>query len=119
MNRTTLIVSTTASALLGLTALSVGYASDVEDDYMLRNGGEFEIGSGEVHSIAHHKADKEYRICVRKARHSVPLKVMYDGKESTVAVGSCADFEAMNIKLAPGGKLEKDTVLIGRFHRLH
>ncbi len=119
MNRATLVVSTTASAVLGLAALSVAHANDDIDNTILRAVGEFEVGSGEVHSIAHHKTDKEYRICVRKARHAVPLKVMYDGKESTVAAGSCADFEAMNIKVAPGGKLDKDTVLIGKFHQLH
>lgn len=118
MRKTTFLVTLTAGLLLGVSAVSVVNADDV-DKSMMAFVGEFEVGNGETHPIAHHKTDKEYRICVRKARHAVPLKVMYDDKEETVAVGSCTDFEAKNIKVTPAGKLDNDTVLIGKFQRLN
>jgi hypothetical protein len=89
------------------------------DNEMMALSGEWEIGNGETHMIAAHKKDETYRICVRKDRYSVPLKVMFDGKEETIASGNCADIEAMDIKIAPAGKLQQDFVLIGKFDRLN
>jgi len=88
------------------------------DDLMLASVGEFEVGNGQSETIAHHKDAHIYRICVRRARHAIPLKVTFDGKEETVAAGNCADFEAQKIKVAPAGKLVGDTILIGRYHFL-
>jgi hypothetical protein len=89
-----------------------------EDDEMLALSGEWEIGNAETQTITQQKKDETYRICVNKSRLTVPVKVTYDGKEQKVAGGNCADFEAMNIQIMPAGKLEKDSVLIGKYHRL-
>jgi hypothetical protein len=118
MNKITLVVSSAMMVLAGLSTLPIANAQSVYDS-MLATVGEFEVGNGETRSIAHHKKEKEYRICVENSRQSVPLKVMYDGKEDTVAVGSCVDYEAMDIKVAPGAKLPSDMVIMGKFHRLN
>lgn len=112
------LVASSAALLIGLAAAPASFAIGPDAVYF-KTVGEFEIGNGETYTIAHHKVDKEYRVCVEKSRHNVPLKVMYDGKEDTVAVGNCADFEAMTIKIAPAAKMEKDMVLVGRYHRLN
>lgn len=103
--------------VLLLSQLAAAHAHDF-DDPLLASVGEFEVGNGESKSIAHHKDNAPYRICVRKARHSVPLKVLYDGREDVVSAGDCADFEAKNIRIEPAAKLETDMVLIGRYHYL-
>ena len=121
MKITTLVATTAATALMGFSALATtAHAEEWEsvDHTIMEMAGEFELGNGETHSIAHQKTEKEYRICVKKARHSVPLKVMYDGKEDVVAAGNCTDFEAMNIKVAPAAKLDNDMVIIGKYRHL-
>lgn len=118
MKRTNVIAMLLGGTLIGLSGVTLA-EMDVASDAMLALQGEWELGNGETHLIAHSKKDETYRICVRQARNAVPVKVIYDGKEQTVATGNCADFEAMNIKLTPAGKLEKDIVLMGRYHRLH
>lgn len=107
-----------AGLLISLLQIGTVYAHDV-DDVLLASVGEFEIGNGDSKMIAHHKKDAIVRICVRNTRHSVPLKVMYDGKEQNVAAGDCADFEALSIRVAPGGKLDKDMVIVGRYQHIH
>lgn len=119
MKTSPLLVSAVAGALVCLSAFTAAYAQDDVDRSMLASIGEFELGNGEMHTIAHHKTAKEYRVCVKKMRHAVPLKVMYDSKEDTVAVGNCSDFEAMTIKIAPASRLDGGMVLLGKYHRLH
>lgn len=80
--------------------------------------GEFFVANGESKGIAHTKRDETYRICVTRANINVPLKVMHDGQEAMVSPGDCADFEAMNLRVSPGGELPQDFVLAGHFHHL-
>ncbi len=103
--------------VVGLSQIGIANAYDLDQE-LLAMSGEFEIGNGETKSIVHHKTDSHYRICVHSARHSVPLKVNFDGKQDTIAPGDCADFEAMDIRIAPGGKLDQDVVLIGKYERM-
>ncbi len=117
MNRANLIAIILGGSLLGISTLGMADNFSI-DSTLLASVGEFEIGNGETHAIASNKGDEKYRICVRKARHSIPLKVIYDGKTETVASGNCADFEAMKIKITPAGKLENDMVLIGKYEHL-
>lgn len=117
MKKTTYLAASTAGLLLGLSFLPVANAQSV-DSIMLPSVGEFEVGNNETYSITNHRTDKEYRICVKKARFSVPLKVLFDGKEEIIAVGNCADFEAKNIRVTPAAKLADEAVIIGKFRRL-
>ena len=103
--------------LIGISSIAAADMPYSVDDELLAMNGEFEVGNGESHVIASHKKDEVYRICVNKSRQSVPLKVLYDGKEDTIANG-CADFEAMKIKVEPAGHLSQDIVLLGKFERL-
>jgi len=118
MKRASLIATVLGGSLIGFSALSMAGTFTLDDE-MLASVGEFEIGNGETHAIANNKGDEKYRICVRKARHSVPLKVIYDGKTQTVTSGNCSDFEAMSIKITPAGKLENDMVLLGKYEHLN
>ncbi|MGD8681907.1 MAG: hypothetical protein PVJ33_16170 [Lysobacterales bacterium] len=102
---------------LGLSSVAAANI-DTVDNEMLAMSGEFEVGDHETHLIASHKQDEQYRICVHKSRLSVPLKVIYDGKEDTISNG-CTDFTAMNIKVEPAGKLSPDVVLFGKYERVH
>lgn len=110
------------ATVLGGTLVAISTLAAAEsfsvDDAMLATAGEFELGNGETRMIASSKHDETYRLCVRQSRYSVPVKVIYDGKERTVSSGNCADFEAMDIEVKPGGKLAEDSVLIGKYSRL-
>lgn len=117
MKRANLIATVLGGSLIGFYTLGMAGTFTLDDE-MLASVGEFEIGNGETHAIANNKGDEKYRICVRKARHSVPLKVIYDGKTQTVASGNCADFEAMSIKIVPAAKMNNDIVLIGKYEHL-
>ena len=80
--------------------------------------GEFAVANGQTKGIAHAKTEQTYRICVDRALVSVPLKVIHDGKQAMVSPGDCADFQALNIEVAPGANLPTDYILVGRFHHL-
>lgn len=80
--------------------------------------GEFFVANGETKGIAHTKTDETYRICVTRSDINVPLKVIHDGQEAMVSPGDCADFEAMNLRVSPGGQLPEDFLLVGRYHHL-
>ena len=109
-----------AGSALVLSALMSGSAmAQVSDDLStFVPAGEFAVTNGQMKGIEHSKTDQTYRICVGRGSTEVPLKVMHDGKESMVSPGDCADFEAMNIEVGPGGQLPRDYQLIGRFHHL-
>ncbi len=95
------------------------FAGDMDtDSVLLHSVGEFEVGNGDNHTIANHKTDTRYRICVRHARHSTALKVTHDGLETIINPGSCSDVQGKRIKVSPAGKLGDDMVLIGKYHHL-
>jgi hypothetical protein len=120
MKKVNVIATVLGATLLAATAGSALAASGFNrDNEFLSLAGEWEIGNGETHTIAHHKQDEMYRICVRKDRYSVPVKVMFDGKQETIAAGNCSDVEAMDIQITPAVKLAEDNVLIGKFEHLH
>lgn len=113
-------IGTTAAALglaFGMAISSGAFAYDV-DDALLHAAGRFMVANGEDKVIASHKTDHDYRICVRDTQQSVPLEVTHDAQTSVVDPGDCADFEAKEITVAPGGTLSKDAVLIGRYEHL-
>jgi hypothetical protein len=117
-NDASLLVKTVAVALAVLPGVGMAATIDgINDDFnaMLSMPGEFEVGDGESHVIAHQKEPHLYRICVRKSRHNVPLRVKYDGMQLSISGGNCADFEAMHIEVSPAGKLDKGNVLMGRY----
>ena len=88
------------------------------DRVLLEMSGQFELGSGQTKLIASDKTDHDYRICVRSAKHGVPLKVVHDGASSLVKPGACENFQAARITIAPKGALDSDTVLLGRYERM-
>lgn len=112
------LVASAVIAISGLYATGAAAFSDSAYDEALALAGKFELGNGETKSIAHRKADERYRVCVHRSRHNVPLKVIHDNEEAVVSPGDCADFEAKDISVTPGGKLGKDTVLFGKFRYL-
>jgi hypothetical protein len=69
-------------------------------------------------TIADHNTPVPYRICVAKGRDRVPVRVRYDGQESTVSVGGCRDVTAKVITVSPARRLEGDAVLLGKYERL-
>jgi hypothetical protein len=113
-----------ASAWLAAAALGVGASfnllaatmpGNTTDDEMLAMSNEFELGNGQSKLIADHKHPEQYRLCVKQGRGVVPLQVTADGKVQDINAGSCADFTAAKIRVAPAAKLAKDEVLIGKY----
>jgi len=108
-------------SMLCLTALAGAANAQLasgDDALFYSRPGEFFVANGETKGIVHAKTDKDYRICVEQGTGSVPLKVYHDGKEAMVDPGDCADFEAMELRVTPGGMLPDDYLLVGRFHEL-
>lgn len=115
MNRSAHMAILAAVATMGLVQVA---AAQGPEDAILKPYGMFEVDQGQTKTLAYGKRDRTYRICVTKAPHTVPLKVMFDGKESMVYPGDCTDVEGMHIQIAPGGKLGQDMTLLGRYHHL-
>lgn len=101
-----------AAATLLIAGLTSAQGFDAE---LLRAYGQFEIGNGQLKTLARGKHDRMYRICVRKSDHSIPLKVMHDDVASMVYPGDCSDIEGMKIEITPGAKLDEDMTLVGRY----
>jgi hypothetical protein len=104
-----------AFALAGTASAQTNAPDDV---LLLHAPGEFMIADGQTKGIAHGNTEHTYRICVSKAALDVPLKVTHDGQQATVQAGSCAQFQAMNIEVTPGGPLPEDFVMFGRYERV-
>lgn len=86
-------------------------------DLLFSGIGEFELGNGDQRTIAHHKTDKVYRICVvRSTSEPLTVQVMFDDKTETIEQGSCADIEGKRIVVKPSGKMAHGTFLVGRYH---
>lgn len=111
----------------GLAAAPLVYSMDstMLDDplYQELPPGEFVLGNGDDKTILHAKSDKHYRICGGKGsiydrKAQIPINVVHDGVTSVVMPGDCIDVEAKQIKIKPGGKLEDDYVLTGKYHRM-
>lgn len=90
---------------------------DTEND-MFRAAGNFEVGNGDMLVVGHHRTDRAYQVCVRNARHVVPLKVIHDGKETTVMKGDCENFDAKSISITPAKKLPRDMALSGWYRHV-
>jgi hypothetical protein len=110
-----------AAAVIGVGAFSSLSAATVSstsiDDEMLAMQNEFQLGNGQSKIIADHKHPEAYRLCVKQGAGVVPLQVTADGKVQNVNAGSCANFNAAMIKIAPAAKLGADQVLVGKYKR--
>ena len=115
MNKSAHMTILAAVATMGLVQAA---AAQGPDEPFLRPYGMFEVDQGQTKTLAFGKHDRTYRICVTKAPHTVPLKVMTDGRDSMVYPGDCTDVEGQRIEIAPGGKLGPDMTLIGRYHHI-
>ena len=117
-----------ATLALGLTAMPVAFGLDSamlsDPIYGALPPGEFVLGNDDDKTIVNAKTDKHYRICAGRGskyerKEQIPIKVVHDGKTTIVNPGDCADVEGKEITVKPGGKLEEDFILDGRFYRLH
>ncbi|MCB1675406.1 MAG: hypothetical protein KDI01_03905 [Halioglobus sp.] len=116
-----------ATLALGLVTVPVAYGLDSamlsDPIYEALPPGEFVLGNGDDKTIVNAKTDKTYRICAGRGskyerKDQIPVKVVHDGKTTMVNPGDCADVEGKEITVKPGGKLEEDFILDGKFHRL-
>lgn len=103
-----------------------------DDPLPFIRAGMFMLQDGQREGIANDTKAEPYQICAGKAgkelqqgaagiaqpERSVPLEVMYDGKNATVAPGTCADFTARDITVMPAAALNQDEVLMGRYKHL-
>ncbi len=120
----TLVLPFTLAA--GLAAVPLAHSLDREmfdPLYDMLPPGEFVLGNGDDKTILHAKTDKHYRICAQRGsnyerKEQVPIDVVHDDITTRVMPGDCADVEGKEIKIKPGGKLEDDYVLMGKFHKL-
>jgi hypothetical protein len=87
------------------------------DDELLAMSNEFQLSNGQSKLIADHKHPEAYRLCVKQGAGVVPLQVTADGKVQNVNAGSCANFNAAKIRIAPAAKLATDQVLVGKYKR--
>ncbi|MEZ5473932.1 MAG: hypothetical protein R3E72_02895 [Steroidobacteraceae bacterium] len=119
VNKSTLTMAAVLAASVFGLAHAVGAAAQTIDDELLHMQGEFELGNGDKELLAHHrKKESTYRICVKDVPGEVPLKVLHDGKETTIMDGKCATVIGRHIDITPAVKLGDDMVLIGRFDQL-
>lgn len=114
MKNTSLYFVLSIGCLVAL-LLSGPVAAQTEDDEMLLQWGQFEVGGNKNKLVVDHKSAKHYRICVKKGRDAVPLKITCDNKEATVEPGDCTDFEAKKISVASGGDLGSKNVIMGGY----
>lgn len=112
-------------------AKTVGTFGD-DDPLPFVRPGMFMLQDGQQEGIANHNTMEPYQICVGKAgktlrqgedgmaktERNVALTVMYDGKNATVAPGTCSDFSAKQITVTPASTLGHDEVLMGRYKHL-
>ncbi|MEO8224149.1 MAG: hypothetical protein ABI661_05045 [Gammaproteobacteria bacterium] len=82
-------------------------------DSLLAGVGQFRLDSGKTKTMLARPSIKAYNVCMEDTRGAVPLKVLYEGKETIVAPGECQLIEATKIKLASATKLGDGLTLIG------
>ena len=102
-----------AGLSMALMALSGSALARIANDDFHLASGEFAIHSGETKTLAAGSRERDYRICVNRGFHSVPLRVTHDGIDTVVRPGDCTDVQGRNVALSPDAKLVHDTVLIG------
>jgi len=108
-----------ALALTGMMLAHAGAAMAVETmDPVLASAHEFELENGDAKTIANHKVAEPYRVCVSSKSDPVSVAVRYDDATRTLHAGECADVTAKHIVVAPGERMKRDEVLIGKFLHL-
>jgi hypothetical protein len=101
----------------GMAIASSAHADD-PDDELLWSVGEFALGNGDAKTVSDASRPEPTRICVKRAGHAVPLKVDADGRVLTIAPGACGTVDAKRVSIRPGGPLDDDTVLVGRYRHV-
>ena len=94
------------------------FAQEIQTDPLLSAFGQFTVMDGQTKTLAHGKHDRNYRICLRNVRGSVPLRVTHDGLETMVYPGDCTDVEGMQIAISPGGTLGREMELLGHYRHV-
>lgn len=116
-----------ATLALGLATMPVAYGLDSamlsDPVYEALPPGEFVLGNGDDKTIVNAKTDKHYRICAGRGsryerKDQIPIKVAHDDKTTVIKPGDCADVEGKEITVKPGGKLDEDFILDGKFYQL-
>jgi len=106
-------------SVCGTLAFPVSVRAAGPVDLLFSGIGEFELADGDKRTIAHHKTDKVYRICVvRSTGDALSVVVTFDDGTETIAQGSCADIEGKRIVVTPSGKMAHGSFLVGRYHMI-
>lgn len=111
------------SAWIAAPAVAADYASTpagktTAKEEFLSMQHEFQLESGEKLMLSHRHEPTTYRICVDTFTGAVPLKVLTDQKESTVAVASCETVEGKHLSVEPAANLPGGEYLVGRFRKV-
>ena len=75
-------------ALIGAGLLAAAPVAQADPtDALLARVGKFQLDNGETKIVKRGSATKAYRVCMEEGRGAVPLKVIYEGKETIVEPG--------------------------------
>jgi len=66
---------------------------------------------GDRKQVVSYNSDRVVRVCLGDSRHTVPLRVIYDEKNVTVAANECIRVEGKEVFLEPEEPLKPNTTI--------
>lgn len=113
--RYVLMTATLALCVLATPALA-GDGETTEKMKAAVTPGEFMLTGSEVKKIHSGKEAREYRICVKAEKESAPMKVIADGKDTTLQPGDCKNVTGKKIEATPAQPLTGSAYIVATFH---
>ena len=111
LTKTTLLSGITATLFL-VAGPAMGQTSTLERMMEIYSPpDEYYFFEEDKKKVVDYKKDRMVRVCVGDSRHTVPLKVSYDGKTAEVGSNDCLRVEAKEIYLEPAKRLDPNWMI--------
>ncbi len=99
-------------ASLAMAPVAAQYDSNAERIAQLTSPTDvYHFFEGSRKQVVSYNTDRIVRVCLGDNRHTVPLRVIYDDKNATVAANECIRVEGKEVFLEPAEPLEPNTTL--------